>query len=469
MEITFIQPRHNYAWEDWLWHIHLSSPLLSVKARLLAVLWNNQTIRFIDANFENPNYQKLTWIVWVNLVWAPYIPEVIKIIEQISENTTILLWWQIISSLTDSEFQELFNKRGNVINWNVSDKLEELFNLEKWSITDVENVNLIEAYKDIGDEEMKEYLEREFSIYLSQWCKYNCSFCQALKKKPEKYRDLSLFEGELLYLLERAESFWLKNLIFYLSNLDIFQTPDLFSQFLDVIEKVTNTTDIKIQFRWLAWVDSFLSLYYNDQSLLVRAQKLWLTSVWYGIDWATPEVWKSIWKWQNFKWNSSIWWVWKYSEQEKAIDTIKYTKELGITPEVLMVFWHPWETNESLEKAYSFCKDMLETYWALPRPHISKTIIPWSDWWYKEQNQDLVRIFVDNPEYFQALDYTALPSELTHPDKKIRNLARKWYKKICALSPQSTQYIIPNTSEYQKIADRLGTTVEQMNKWKFDR
>jgi len=62
------------------------------------------------------------------------------------------------------------------------------------------------------------------------------------------------------------------------------------------------------------------------------------------------------------------------------------------------------------------------------------------------------------------LDYTALHSELTHPDIKLRKLSRKWYKKICDLSPEyATKYIIPNTPEYRKIAKRLRTTVKKMN------
>jgi hypothetical protein len=64
----------------------------------------------------------------------------------------------------------------------------------------------------------------------------------------------------------------------------------------------------------------------------------------------------------------------------------------------------------------------------------------------------LVHLFIENPDYFQALDYTALPSKLTHPDEAFRALVAEWYMKICALTPDSTQYIIPNTPEYQKKA-----------------
>lgn len=465
--ITLIQPRHNYAAKEWLWHIYLSSPLLSFKSRVLSVL-PEQKIDFIDANFDEPYYSKLQWIVWINLVWAPYIPEVIKIIEKLSNDVNIILWWQIVSSLTEKEFNKIFNNSWKkVINWNIDENIENLLNLEKWSIPKVEEINLIDSYKDISNEHMKEYLSREFSIYLSQWCKYNCNFCQAVKWKPEIYRDLNLFKDELLYISNRAISLWINSIKFYLSNLDILQTPINFDKFLDIVLEVKKETWIQINFRWLCGVESFLYMYDNYKDMLIKAKNIWLSSIGFWIDWATPEVWKSIWKWQNYK---SIWNETKYTEQEKSLEVIKLTRWLWITPETLMVFWHPSETAESLETAYNFSREMYEKYGSIPRPHISKNIIPWAKEWYDDKNSELVNLIVDNPEFFQALDFTALPSELTHPDKNLRRLSRKWYKKICNLDTNnSTKFVYPDTPEYRKIANRLWLCISELNIWKFDR
>lgn len=465
--ITLIQPRHNYASQEGFWHIYLSAPILSFKARLLKVLGNTK-IDFLDANFSAPDYSKLDWIVWINLVWAPYIPEVLKIIEKLNDDVDIVLWWQIISSLTEEEFYKIFNqKRKRVINGNIDKNIEDLFWLEIWILPKVENINLIKSYQDIQGEQMKQYLSREFSLYLSQWCKYNCSFCQAVKWVPEIYRDFDLLKQELIYLSNRAKSLWIHTLKFYLSNLDILQTPNNFEKYLDTISEVIDNTWIKFDFRWLCGVESFLDVYNNNYDLLIKAKNLWLTSIWFWIDWATPEVWKSIWKWQNYK---SLWKEKVFNEQEKSLEVIKLTSELWITPETLMVFWHPWETDESLKLAYEFSKEMYEKYGSIPRPHISKTIIPWAKAWYEKQNQNIVNSFIENPEYFQALDYTALPSELTHSDTNLRRLARKWYKKICNLDPiNSTKYIIPDTPEYREIAYRLWKTITELNLGKFDR
>ncbi|MDD2870784.1 MAG: radical SAM protein [Candidatus Gracilibacteria bacterium] len=465
--ITLIQPRHNYAPQEGFGHIYLSAPLLSFKARLLKVLGNTK-IDYLDANFSAPDYSKLDGIVGINLVGAPYIPEVLKIIEKLNDDVDIILGGQIISSLTEEEFYKIFNqKRKRVINGNIDKNIEDLFGLEIGILPKVENINLIKSYQDIQGEQMKLYLEREFSLYLSQGCKYNCSFCQAVKGVPEIYRDFDMLKQELIYLSNRAKSLGIHTLKFYLSNLDILQTPNNFEKYLYTISEVIDNTGIKFDFRGLCGVESFLDVYNNNYDLLIKAKNLGLTSIGFGIDGATPEVWKSIGKGQNYK---SLGKEKVFNEQEKSLEVIKLTSELGITPETLMVFGHPGETDESLKLAYEFSKEMYEKYGSIPRPHISKTIIPGAKAWYEKQNQDIVNSFIENPEYFQALDYTALPSELTHSDTNLRRLARKWYKKICNLDPiNSTKYIIPDTPVYREIAYRLGKTITELNLGKFDR
>lgn len=106
---------------------------------------------------------------------------------------------------------------------------------------------------------------------------------------------------------------------------------------------------------------------------------------------------------------------------------------------------------------------MQEKYGALPRPHVSKTVIPGARAWKEHHNQDIVEKFLQEPDLFQALDYTALASEVTHRNKRLRRATNIWYQKICALDPEATQYTIPNTPHYQKMAERRGTTVQKMN------
>jgi len=105
----------------------------------------------------------------------------------------------------------------------------------------------------------------------------------------------------------------------------------------------------------------------------------------------------------------------------------------------------------------------------MPHPYVLKDPIPGSEKWYYPENKELVDTFVNHPEYFQALDYAALASEFTHPDEHLRRLTNEWYIKICNLTPEATQYIIPNTPEYQQKIQREWTTIKALNEGKFDR
>ncbi len=55
-----------------------------------------------------------------------------------------------------------------------------------------------------------------------------------------------------------------------------------------------------------------------------------------------------------------------------------------------------------------------------------------------------IKIYDENinpSEVFQSLDFTALPSELTHPDEKLRGLATKRFLDICSIPGNTTKYV----------------------------
>merc|ERR1711879_1037156 len=104
------------------------------------------------------------------------------------------------------------------------------------------------------------------------------------------------------------------------------------------------------------------------------------------------------------------------------------------TPETLMVFGHNNKENEeSLRKAYEFSKDMYYKYGSCPRPHISKDIVPGNDGWADPKNSDIIKAFYSDIQLFQNLDFTALPSEFTHPNEGFRKMVSKYFVEICNL------------------------------------
>ncbi len=305
---------------------------------------------------------------------------------------------------------------------------------------------------------MREYLSREFAIYVSQGCAYNCSFCQAAKGQKEKYRDLDLLKGELTYLASRAKSLEIEKLSFYMSNLDGFQTPKMLLEFAKIVEEVKAESGVNIEFRCLAGIRSFL----NAAEIVPYVAKAGMKTIAFGVDGATAEVWASVNKNQNFGKQDD-------DDLKRAMEAIKLCVENGITAEMLMVFGHPVETEESLKAALDFCQEMADKYGAIPRPHVAKHVIPGADEWKNPANKDIVEQFIENPDYFQALDYTAFASELSHPNAELRALTNKYYKAICEIVPGSTQYIYPNTPEEIAKAAAQGTTIEQLNRGRFDR
>lgn len=455
-----MQPRHTYAVPNQEGHIHLSSPLMIAAARVLAAR-PDLDFRLLDENFGVESRDMIEAdIVALNLVGAPYIPRAIDIIRRrVRSGAKVILGGQICSSLNDEEFATMFGMRDDVelFNGNDDKNLRQIFELSS-CLPSKESVSQVQVWEKISEDKMSAYLSREFSFYVSQGCAYNCDFCQADKAKPEKYRDLKVIKEDLTYLAGKAVSLGLDRISFYMSNLDAFQTPTKLLEFAGIIEEVKIKFKIDIQFRCLATLECFL----RAKEIIPILKKAGLKSVGFGVDGGTAEVLASVNKKHNiYRGNRCA--------LQKASDAISLCAENDIIPEILMVFGHPGETEESLKSALDFVREMAEKYKALPRPHVAKHIIPGAKEWRNPQNTKIVQHFIHNPDYFQATDYAALASELTHPDAELRALTNKYYLAMCKIREGSTQWIYPDTPEFRAEAVKQGTTIEALNQGRFDR
>ncbi len=148
--------------------------------------------------------------------------------------------------------------------------------------------------------------------------------------------------------------------------------------------------------------------------------KAGLEQIGFGIDGATPNVYKETRKPQSV---------------QESLDTIEICRtEYNITPETLMVFGHNnIEDEEALKLDVKFCEDMQIKYRAVPRPHIAKDMVPGNDGWMSPKNEKIRQEFYANPMLFQNLDFTAVPSPITHPTSRFRELVTKYYKMVCDL------------------------------------
>ncbi|PIZ44261.1 hypothetical protein COY32_06770 [candidate division WWE3 bacterium CG_4_10_14_0_2_um_filter_41_14] len=464
--VDLIQPRHNYANPpevEKYGHIYLPTSLHTAGARLahagVDVRVQDENLRPLEINSSN---------VGVNLLGAPYIPEVIKLQKRIQATTRddlqFILGGQVMNGISRAQQAQLFGPKS--VNGNHDTELAQVFGLSPNALPKPESTSLIPVYEQISDEDMQEYLSREFSLYVSQGCKFACDFCAAVRtfrepatgqitRAKEVYRDLEILEKDLGYLIQRAIGLGLNKLDIYMSNLDVFQSPDQLLDFARVCKGLKQQyPNFQLNLRGLATVDSFLRAKDTKRESIEELAEAGFHTVGFGVDGMTPQVWKAVKKGHN--------------TEEKCIEAIRSAREdFGLSPELLMVFGHYGvDTAESLQAAYAFTQDMVELYRAVPRPHVSKSFIPGNEGWLRPENADAVKLLIENPEAFQSLDFTALPSTLTHPDSEIRELAAKYYLKICSIPGNTTQHVKPITPDMSQ--QEIGE-VKRYNVGRYDR
>ena len=462
MKIDLIQPRHNYAPPQGLGHVYMPTSLLTAGARLLNA--------GVDVTFHDENIRPTkvsSDYVGFNLLGAPYIPEVINLQDRIRQECgekTFLAGGQVISGLSQDQLVQLFGNSTH--NGNDDSALARVLGIDRKRLTSPEQTSLIPAYERLDAEAMKMYLSREFSLFVSQGCKFSCDFCAAVRtykdsetgqtiRVQESYRHLDVIKTDLDYLVRKAKSFGLEELQLYLSNLDVFQTPAQLLKFVYTVQEVKQSNpDFKIRLRGLATVDSFLRAKEDMPNSIEELVNAGFHTVGFGVDGWTKEVWKAVKKGHN--------------TEEKCLEAIRSSKDdFGITPEILMVFGHPTaDTEESLSAAYQVTRMVVENNQAVPRPHVSKDFIPGNKGWRSLEHAKAVESLLAHPESFQSLDFTALPSKLTHPNEKIRELATKYFLKMCELPGNTTQYVKPITPD---LTPKEIEKVKKFNQNHFDR
>lgn len=461
-KILLVQPRHNYApspQSSKFGHIYMPTSLFTIAAILDKI---GVQVEIIDENIKEVQFNQN--IVGLNLLGAPYIPKAIEfekgLFEKFGDNFHLLIGGQVVSGLTPTDFSKLFSK--NVFNGNLIKTISQVFGVEESKIPIQENVSLIPIYEKIGDEALKLYLSREFGFYLSQGCKHTCSFCAAQRtitvgenKKliSEKYRNLAVALVDFEFLVKKAVMFSINSLDIYLSNLDLFQNPLMLLSFAEGVINIRNKYPlIEIRLRGLSTSLSFLSAHRHSAFVIEKMVEAGLVQIGFGIDGATPKVYKETRKPQKVA---------------DSLATIEICREAyNLTPETLMVFGHnDIEDEEALSLAVKFCNDMQRDFGAVPRPHIAKDIVPGNDGWLNPKNDAIRQEFYDNPMLFQNLDFTAIPSPITHPDSEFRKLVTKYYKLVCELPKSLTQYVLAELPTMTK--DELAI-VKAFNQGRYD-
>ncbi len=466
VQIDLIRPRHSYApltSEERIGHVYMPTSLLTVAARLLHV---GVEVHFHDENLYPKNVSSR--YVGFNLLGAPYIPEVMKVQDAIAdetkENMTYFVGGQVISGLHPHQLRRLFG--ASTYNGNDDKELSKGLGIDERLLPTPEQTSLLPAYKLLDDNSIKKYLEQEFSLYVSQGCKFACDFCAAVRtykdhatgqgvKVKEVYRDPTLIQEDLDYLVRKAKDFNLNTLQIYLSNLDVFQTPNELLRFAYAVQEVKQShSGFTMGLRGLATVDSFLHARDSNRKSIEKLVECGFNTVGFGVDGMTPEVWNAVKK--------------SHNSEDKCLEAIRSAKEdFGITPEILMVFGHDGvDTEHTLKLAYEFTIDMVENFGAVPRPHVAKAFIPGNDGWRSHEHAHQVEALLQHPEAFQSLDFTALPSPLTHPNNALRELVTDYFLRICNVPGNTTLYVNPITPD---MSLKELEEVKRFNEGRYDR
>ena len=436
--ITLIQPRHSYAPDNWLGHIYMPNSLLTLGAQLQKA---DYEVRICDENLEKAQID--TPSVGITLTGTPYIPQVQKLVARIRQDygdqIRIILGGQVLApgknirhpkapgwsyntGITSDQFYKLFGS------WVYNGMIVQSL------LVPAKDVALKDMYQSLWDAKLCAYMRNEMPLYVSQWCAQKCSFCAAAKGVPEEYRELNHVQTDLTYLLGKATDYYIDNLSFYMTNLDVFQSPKKLFAFAKMVQSVRKQyPDITVNIRWLAWCAYFNKAYHyqeNCEYLVEELKKAWFTTVWFGVDGVGPEIWK---------------WTKKAQNSEKIVlEAFQNTKAAWLIPETLMVMGHNGiDTPKSLEEALQFTQWAQQEFGAVPRPQAVKPYIPWNDW---RNHPDYVRPIeqmIAKSDLFQALDFTALPSFMTHPDRDFRQLVRDYLIKMTQIPGNTTKLVEP--------------------------
>jgi len=434
-DISLLQPRHNYAPETGQGHVYINTSLLTAAARIMEAGGN--VVQIEDENMKP--FIPESDLIGINLLGPPYIPVARNIIQRISktqQNARFLLGGQVIDKLTLEEIRIFFGE--NAVNGNSNAVLARELDLQESDIPDPEQTSLVPAYEQIPDDDMREYLSRESSLYVSQGCRHHCEPCIAEKGQRERYRDIDILENDLSYLVQRAKKLGLESLSFYLSNLDVFQTPRKLMEFAELFESVKQSNpDFALEMRGLATVHHFCKCHEEHPEVIRALTRAGFTTVGFGVDGWGKEDWKEIRKGHN--------------TEKKCFKAVATAADIyGMTPEILMVFGHKSSTPKSLNETVRVVRYMYERFGAIPRPHIVKNILPGTKAWTDPKYQAVREQLYANPGDCQAQDFCCLPSSVSHPDEEDRAITPNIEvacQKMVTLSEKSTDLVYPETSD----------------------
>ena len=431
-QIVLVNPQHSYGGRL----VYLPGSVVGIAAVLMAM---GHSVKVVDLNIDRLGDAlvaaaiRAADLIGISLTGAPYIPEMLRLIPRMRRLTQapIMLGGQVVERLTPEQFERIFHGHSNVAQIASNTDLASVLGCDESQIHSAYAVPFQPVFEAMGEERVGAYLAKEMTLVVSQGCHFKCAFCAARKGESEQFRAALHFETDVRYLAEVAKKKGVNEIRFYASSLDFFQNPAQVMEFLATLARVQEETGVRFQVRCLSCLTSFVKASERIPEFGVLLERAGLWCVGFGSDGTDEQVWKAEKKPQN--------------TLAKLVECIVLTHELGVRAEILMVLGFPEETWETLNKTLETSR-WITRMWShtLIRPYLAKPFVPGNDGWVKDEGA--VAQVVEHPYLFYNLDFAALGSKLTHPNRWHRFLSNFAYLRLCALTLTgrgSTSPILP--------------------------
>lgn len=411
--ITLIQPR-----SPWGLQPYLPNGLLAVAARLHAV---GEQWDILDENLGQQLRDFVETIqtssaIGVGCLGPPYVGETLRVALEartLAPNTPILIGGELIKKLNPEQFERIF---GHLFPVFAAGEEEALDDFLKRKLPSIFNISMGPVIRALPVQMRKAYFRKEWCLFTSQGCKFNCNFCAASKAMREKFRDITAFRDEVETLAWAVDEATNGNPQYevYCSTLDGFQNPSRMEELLSEVAKATRTRGFKIKLRFLATAKCTVQAEHKNPGIIAKFRELGVECVGIGVDGNDIVTWK------------------RENKAHNDADTIRQALELlshnQIQPEAFMVIGLPGDSWQAvLNGGIASLKYALRGI--RPRPYLGKIGTPGTKAWADEAA--IVERLLDNPILMREFDYGGLASPITHPNTPMRWWTNFVYMTTC--------------------------------------
>jgi hypothetical protein len=409
LKLVLVQPRLEQGPQP-----YLPKGLLMVAAQLLEAGLPMPTI--VDENLGHELRHESTGslvsaqAVGIGCLGPPYVPEALRVgrwLRDLGFSRTILIGGEMIKRLQPEQFDRIFGSLGDVRQICSDHDLEVAVDRQ---LPHHDDVSVGPAIERLPPQMQKAYFSKEFCIYTSQGCIYNCRFCAASRGQKEQFHNVYAFRSgmKVIAKLVREHAGSRPQFEAYLSTLDGCQNPKEMDERLSVIAEECRNAGVFLPLRFLATAKCTVKATNKDPYLLRRWRGYGVSCIGIGVDGPVSKD-NGVWTREHKEHNT----------EDNVRSALRRIAEAGIQPEGLMVMGLPEDTVEDIIRealaCFQFARQGIRS-----RPYLGKAHAPGSGGW----NDDAATVerFLENPELFRELDYGGLGSPTTHPNARNRRV-----------------------------------------------